>query len=122
MNPSQLLFPHLLLVLTFVCTRAVAQQSSLRFAGQDCELAITEVSEHTVRVTLTPKGDVPWSIKPRLRPGLDRTKLARSFAQSNRPAARTNPPSEVPDRDDQACAAHHRVRLTGGQAGPETVV
>ncbi len=59
MNPSQLLFPHLLLVLTFVCTRAVAQQSSLRFAGQDCELAITEVSEHTVRVTLTPKGDAP---------------------------------------------------------------
>ena len=36
-----------------------ARQSPLRFAGQDCELAMTEVSDYTVRITLTPKGEAP---------------------------------------------------------------
>ena len=54
---------HLLMLIvgpTLVPSEATfARQSPLRFAGQDCELAMTEVSDYTVRITLTPKGEAP---------------------------------------------------------------
>ena len=46
---------QLLLILTLLSGDAVARQSPLRFAGQDAELAISQVSERTVRMTLLPK-------------------------------------------------------------------
>ena len=56
-----LLVTQLALSLMLFSTSAIAQTTPLRVAGQDVELAITEVSGHTVRITFTPK-DMPHTL------------------------------------------------------------
>ena len=56
MNRSILRILSLFSAIAFVFSgTAVADPSSVRFAGQDCELTIAELSAHTLRITLTPK-------------------------------------------------------------------
>jgi alpha-glucosidase (family GH31 glycosyl hydrolase) len=57
MNLQQLMFTQLFLGLTFLSMQAAARQSPIRFAGQDCELTVTEVGDYALRVTLTPKNE-----------------------------------------------------------------
>jgi alpha-glucosidase (family GH31 glycosyl hydrolase) len=55
MTAPRLLLSPLIMSLIVGSADAIAQTTPLRLAGQDVELAITEVSERTVRITLTPK-------------------------------------------------------------------
>jgi hypothetical protein len=57
MNVRRIVPLQLLVALSFLSNQAAARQSPLRFAGQDCELAITELSANALRLTLTSKGD-----------------------------------------------------------------
>jgi alpha-glucosidase (family GH31 glycosyl hydrolase) len=63
---------QLLLGLAFFCTTAFARQTPLRFAGQDCELAIFEVSAHTLRITVTPQKEPQAALNLDAGPVLNR--------------------------------------------------
>jgi len=54
MTPS-LLLAKMTLILILSTTVAIAQSTPLRLAGQDVQLAITEVSDRTIRITLKPR-------------------------------------------------------------------
>ena len=54
MTAQRALLAQLVLSLTVFATEAIAQSTPLRLAGHDVGLAITEVSDRTIRITLKP--------------------------------------------------------------------